>query len=209
MPTETRTPASADSGSARAARPTTASRAKSRTSFCVCCMVGILLSCLCRRTRETRADIPVWRCMVTHALRNAWSPGADTLRHSGTFDRRRAKEHAARKAIDSPCEGGHSTDACGGALALAPLMRCEPCWARCAVRWRSRPRTSAGRRRPRGDPSMHREACWFPYGCATRPSYRTDGVSLLQTTNIYRTLQTKSTHFCACYSPIALPHWSA
>src|SRR4029453_3616895 len=44
----------------------------------------------------------------THALRNAWSPGAGPLRHSGTCDSMRAKENAARKAIDSPCEGGHS-----------------------------------------------------------------------------------------------------
>jgi len=43
----------------------------------------------------------------THALRNAWSPGAVPLRHSGTCDSMRAKENAARKAIDSPCEGGH------------------------------------------------------------------------------------------------------
>ena len=43
----------------------------------------------------------------THALRHAWSPGAGPLRHSGTCDSMRAKENAARKAIDSPCEGGH------------------------------------------------------------------------------------------------------
>src|SRR5207245_9946494 len=30
-----------------------------------------------------------------------------------------------------------------------------------------------------------------------------------QTTNMYRTLQTNSTHFGACHSPNTLPHWSA
>jgi class 3 adenylate cyclase len=37
----------------------------------------------------------------------------------------------------------------------------------------------------------------------------TDGVSLLQTTNMHRTIQTNSTHFCACHRPTTLPHWSA
>ena len=37
----------------------------------------------------------------------------------------------------------------------------------------------------------------------------TDGVSLLRTTNMSRMLQTSSTYFWACSSPIALPHWSA
>jgi len=43
----------------------------------------------------------------THTLINAWSFSAGTLRHSGTCDSTRAKEHAARTAIDSPWEGGH------------------------------------------------------------------------------------------------------
>jgi hypothetical protein len=37
----------------------------------------------------------------------------------------------------------------------------------------------------------------------------TDGISLLQTTDMHRTIQTNSTHFCACHRPTTLPHWSA
>ena len=44
---------------------------------------------------------------VPHALIHAWSPGAGPLRHSGTGASMRAKEHAARQALDSPWEGGH------------------------------------------------------------------------------------------------------
>jgi len=69
-----------------------------------------------------------------------------------------------------------------------------------------KPRTCRGQTGPRH--GFHQ--CGIkPTGSDTVSPDITDGVSLVQTINIYRTIQPTRAIFWACRRPTTLPHWSA